>query len=506
LRFIFDIHIQMGIVIRQSIKSVIITLGGVLLGALIAVLSTRFFPKNELGFRENLIKVSIWVSYLAIFGFNYTVLIFGQKYPPGHEKRSSFLAITGIIPLVFSVVVSMAFFIMEPYLSEIYNGGDAVMMHQYIWLFPILTLLSSMIGWMEGYLQSLHKTALQNLAREVIARVIYIILIILFALQIINFHAFIWLYVIFYLIPFFFLLYIAMSNPGFHFNYKRGVFSSAEIKEIFRFSGYHMLTVASAVLILQLDVFLLGPLGGLEQVAVYSIATLAISMLRNPTRVIGIAATPAFTKSYNEGDMAGLRDLFSRSSINMQIIGVCMFVLTYINIDNIQDIMAIIKGGYNQIKPLIMILMIGQLFDMITGLNFELIGVSKYYRFNFWIALLLLALVFILNYFMIKEIGIYGAAWATTIGLIIFNIAKTFFLWNKMNIQPFSKATIYVLIAGAIVGFATWIIPYLGNVFVDAICRSTIFALLMWFVLYRIKASPELNDITDNLIHKRRFY
>ncbi|MFA6059318.1 MAG: polysaccharide biosynthesis C-terminal domain-containing protein [Taibaiella sp.] len=204
--------------------------------------------------------------------------------------------------------------------------------------------------------------------------------------------------------------------------------------------------------------------------------------------------------------MTGLRNLFSRSSTNMQIIGVCMFILVYINIDNIQDIMAIIKGGYSQIKPLIMILMIGQLFDMLTGLNFELIGVSKYYRFNFWIALVLVALVFILNYFMIKEIGIYGAAWATTIGFVIFNIAKTFFLWNKMNIHPFSKATIYILITGTIVGFVTWIIPYLGNVFADAIFRSVLFALLMWFALYRIKVSPELNDITDNLIHKRRFY
>ncbi|MFA6059317.1 MAG: oligosaccharide flippase family protein [Taibaiella sp.] len=255
----------MGIVIRQSIKSVIITLGGVLLGALIAVLSTRFFPKNELGFRENLIKVSIWASYLAIFGFNYTVLIFGQKYPPGDEKRSSFLAITGIVPLVFSIIVSIVFFIIEPYLSEIYHDEDAVMMHQYRWLFPILALMTSMISWMESYLQSLHKTALQSLAREIIARIIYIVLIILFALQIISFHAFIWLYVVFYLIPFFFLLYVAMRNPGFHFSYKKGIFSSKEIKEIFRFSGYHMLTVVSTVLILQLDVFLLGRLVGLSK-------------------------------------------------------------------------------------------------------------------------------------------------------------------------------------------------------------------------------------------------
>lgn len=496
----------MGIVIRQSIKSVIVTLGGVMLGALIAVLSTRFFPKHELGFRENLIKVASWTSYLAIFGFNYTVLIFGQKYPPGHEKRSSFLALTGMLPLVMSILVSVLFFAAEPFLYKIYKGRDAAMIHQYLWLFPLLTLMTSAISWMEGYLQSLHKTAIQNLGREVIARVIYIVLIILFALQVITFHTFIWLYVVLYIVPFLFLLYIALRNPGFHFKYTKGQFSPAEIKEIFRFSGYHMLTAASTVLILQLDVFLLGPLGGLDQVAVYSIATLAISMMRNPTRVIGVAATPAFTKSYNEGDMTELKDLFTRSSVNMQIIGVGMFALVYVNIDNIQEIMAIIKGGYHQIKPLIMILMVGQLLDMVTGLNFELIGVTKYFRFNFWIALVLMVLVFVLNYFFIRSFGIYGAAWATTLGLIIFNIAKTVFLWRKMGMQPFSKATSYVFIAGALAGTLAWLIPFLGNVFVDGVVRTFVFGGIMWYGLYKSKVSPELNGITDNLIHKRKFY
>jgi O-antigen/teichoic acid export membrane protein len=496
----------MGIVIRQSIKSVIVTLGGVLLGGLIAVLSTRYFPKNQYGFRENLIKVSVWTSYLAVFGFNYTILIFGQKYPPGHKKRSSFLAITGLFPLAISLVVSTFFFIAEPFLYQIYNGPDAAMMHRYIWLFPVLTLLTSALGWMEGYLQSLHKTAIQNLGREIIARIIYIALIILFAIGVIDFHAFLWLYVVLYIVPFLFLLYIALKNPGFHFKYTKGDFSRAEIKEIFRFSGYHMLTTASTVLILQLDVFLLGPLGGFEQVAVYSLATLAISMLRNPTRVIGIAATPAFTKSYNEGNTAELKDLFARSSVNMQIIGVGMFALVYINIDNIQDIVTLIKGGFGQIKLLIMILMIGQLVDMITGLNFELIGVTKYFRFNFWIALTLMVVVLILNYFLIRIFGIYGAAWATTLGLVLFNAGKTIFLWRRMDMQPFTKAIIPLLVVGALAGGIAWIVPYLGNAFVDAIVRSGVFAILMWVGLYRTKISPELNGITHNIIHKRKLY
>lgn len=478
-----------------------------MLGGLVVILSAKFFPKAELGFRENLIKISSWASYLAIFGFNYTLLIFGQKYPPGHKARPNFLLITLIAPLILTCITCAAYFIAEPYLGNIYKDStDVAMMRRYLILFPLYTFVVTIISWLEGYLLSMHKTALQSFAREILVRVLYIALIVLFAFGIISFTTFMWLFVVIYAAPIIFLLYIAMRNPGFSFGYIKGSIPSAEIKEIFRFSGYHMLTVASTVLILQTDAFLLAPLEGFEMVAIYSIAALAVSMLRNPTKIVGLSATPAFAKSYNEGNMDELHNLFTRSSVNMQIMGVGMFVLVYLNIDNIQLVMGIIQKGYDPIRYLVMILMIGQLADMVTGLNYELIGVTRYYRFNFWIALALLAVVFILNYFLIRLIGIYGAAWATSISLVLFNIAKVAFLWKKMNMQPFSKGSLYVFVAGGIIGGLLWLIPYLGNVFVDVAIRSMLFCMLFWIAVYKGKVSEEVNNLTHNILHKRRLY
>jgi O-antigen/teichoic acid export membrane protein len=499
---------RMGIVIRQSIKSVIVTLAGVVLGGIITIMSPRFFPKAELGFTQNLIKIALLVSYLGLFGFNYTLLIYGQKYPPGHKARGTFLTITGIVPLVFSLLVCSGYFTLKERIIASYQSNDEILMRQYFVLFPLLTFCSFLISWLEGYLQSLHKTALQNFAREILSRIIYITLIILFALQVISFAVFIWLYVLFYLVPFLFLLIISLRNQGFRFEYKTGLFSGKEIREIFRFSGYHMLTVVSTVLIIQADSILLAPLdkNGFEAVAVYGVASMVIAMLRNPTRVIGIAATPAFTQSYNEGNIKELKDLFSRSAINMQIIAAGMFALVYLNIDNIQGAMSLVQKGYEEIKALILILMVGQLVDMFSGLNFELIGVTKYYRFNFWIAVFLLVVVFVLNYFLIQRIGIYGAAWATSIGLAVFNILKTIFLWKKMRMQPFNFATLKVLAAGALAFGVAWLLPFLFNVFADGIIRSIVFCGLFWFFLFMLKISGELNEITLNIIRKRRLY
>ncbi len=54
--------------------------------------------------------------------------------------------------------------------------------------------------------------------------------------------------------------------------------------------------------------------------------------------------------------------------------------LVYLNIQNIQGAMSLVQKGYEEIKGLIMILMIGQPF-ICFGLNFEVIGITKYYRF-----------------------------------------------------------------------------------------------------------------------------
>jgi O-antigen/teichoic acid export membrane protein len=498
----------MGIVVRQSVKSVLVTLAGSVLGALVTILSMRYFLRAEFGFTKNLITIAIQISYLGLFGFNATLLIYGQKFPPGHKLRGSFLSICALAPVVFSLMICLLWFLFKERFLSFYKAGDAALIRKYFILFPVLSLLSVGVSWFEGYLQSLHKTALQNFAREILARLIYIGLILCYALNWLSFGGFLWTYVILYLIPLAFLVLIAKRNKGLVFNWERGAFSSAEIREFLRFSGYHMLTVISSVLILQLDVVLLGPLAkdGLEAVAIYGVAALAVSMLRNPTRVIGIAATPSFSQHYQEGKIKELRTLFLRSSVNMQILGFAMFILAYLNINSIQVLAGLVQSGYSQIKGIILILMIGQLADMITGLNYELIGVTKYYRFNFWIAIALLIIVFILNYFLIRHIGIYGAAWATSIGLVMFNIAKSIFLWRKFRMQPFQKSFWLILLAAGLSWLVAWSLPYLANVWVDLVLRSALMILVFGALLLWWKISPELNELTRNVWYKKKLF
>jgi O-antigen/teichoic acid export membrane protein len=143
---------------------------------------------------------------------------------------------------------------------------------------------------------------------------------------------------------------------------------------------------------------------------------------------------------------------------------------------------------------------------MVTGLNYELIGVTRFYRFNFWIAIIFVTIVLVLNLLLIQRMGIYGAAWATTIGLVIFNISKTVFLWYKMKLQPFSRKTWTVMLSVLLIAGVCWIIPYTLNVIVDTAIRSIVFCVLLWIVLYKTAVSPEINGLTSNIIRKRKLF
>lgn len=498
----------MGVVARQSIKSVLVTIAGITLGGLVTILSFHYFSKSEYGFTQNLLNIGGSAALFSLMGFSSGILIRGQKYPKGHPARSTFLTISVVIPLAFTICISILFFLFKNQFIGLYQEQDAAQIEEYFILFPIITFILVAFVWLEGYMQSLDKTAVQAFARELLFRVFYISLILLFGFRIIDYKQFIWSLSLAYIIPVMYLVWVAKKHGGFQFKYKKGHISKAEIKELTSFSAYHMLTQLSMVLLFQLSMLLLAPLAidGLESVAVFTVASYVIGVLRSPTRILGVAVTPTFSRIYLEGKMKELGELFRRSTINLQLIGLASFALVYLNIDTIQTLTSYIQSGYGAIKGLIIILMIGQLADMLFGFNYELIGISKYYKYNFWLAIGILVIVFLLNYYLIIQYGVEGAAWATTLGIIIYNFMKAWFLWTKYKIQPFSYKSLQLILISIFCFFLVWWIPLIINIYFDLIIRSTIFVSIFTFFCIKFKISEELHQFLSKLLKERRPY
>src|SRR5690606_15459578 len=145
-----------------------------------------------------------------------------------------------------------------------------------------------------------------------------------------------------------------------------------------------------------------------------------------------------------------------KSSLNQLILGGLVYILIWASIDNFY---ALQKDEYALGKFVFLFLGLSQIINMAFGVNGIIINVSKYYRFDTVTSILLACFTIVTNFIFIPIYGITGAAMATTLSILIFNVVRYKYLLNKINIQPFSLKTLGVVII-LITGFAvTYILP-----------------------------------------------
>ena len=123
------------------------------------------------------------------------------------------------------------------------------------------------------------------------------------------------------------------------------------------------------------------------------------------------ASFTVLAKAFADNDMPKARDIFLRSSINILIPTVGIAVLLCCNLENA---ITVIKNGYTAIIPVFAILFIGNIVNIATGMNDQVLSIANYYKFNFYLSLFLMGVLFLLIRMLVPRYGIYGAAWSTT--------------------------------------------------------------------------------------------
>jgi len=136
---------------------------------------------------------------------------------------------------------------------------------------------------------------------------------------------------------------------------------------------------------------------------------------------------------------------------------------------------------------------LAKLFDMATGLNSQIIGYSKYYKFNFYSVMILGLLNTVFNYVLIHRMGISGAALATLISMTLFNVFKLWYVKKKFGIWPFTMKDLYILMITIGLGTMVYFIPAGDNNYVQIIVRSGIFTLLFWAIAIKFDFSPQVS-------------
>ena len=235
---------------------------------------------------------------------------------------------------------------------------------------------------------------------------------------------------------------------------------------------------------------------GIHDAGVYNLATYIANLIQVPQRSIVAATIPVLSLAWKEKNKTEIQRIYSRSSINLLLVGLFIFILVWLNIKEAFQILHI-QSDYLAGIEVVFILGISKLIDAGTGVNAQIIATSTKWRFEFITGVILIILFLPLNYWLIKEMGIIGSAYANLISFSVYNLIRFLFLWKKFNLQPYNQKT-FLSILLAIVGFliANAVGNYLAG-FSGIILKSLLFGVIFITGIFVMKLTPDAMQLYE---------
>jgi O-antigen/teichoic acid export membrane protein len=489
----------MGVVIKQGIMSSTAAYIGVLIGYINAIiLMPNFMAREEIGLFRTMISASMILSYFGLYGMSSTIVRFHSRYLKDNKNVAELYGFALKVILVAVVIVLICLLVFKNQFFLFFEE-KAPELNQYYLVISILVVEIVIFN----YLQILAKVNLDifvaNAIRDVFYKLCHIGVVLLFGFGIITFSQYIFSHLFIY-----FLLILSMyAGSVKRFNIKISLFSRTSVNrgELLTFASYALLAGLGSIIFLQIDQIFISKYLGLAANGVYTTAVFMAVVIELPRRYIGEISSPIISKSFAIRDFNAINQHYKKASLNLLLLGGILFLLIVINLKNIYDLM---PNGEKYLNGYWVVIIIGltRLLDMTFSLNSEIISLSKYFRANVVIVVLLCVILVALNVILIPEFQLIGAALAVFITYLMYNLIKMVFLWIKYRFNPFSIRTLWaLLILGILLGFNS-LIPYTVNAIIDATVRSLIIVIIFGIIVTVSGISREITGIKDFVVNQ----
>jgi len=489
----------LGIVLKQSFYNAIITYTGILLGfVLTVILYPHILSPDQYGLTRVLISASFISSQFAHLGIRNSIIKFFPFFKNVSGKEHGMLFWVLIIPMIGFLLFGLLFWLFQDLLVEFYIDQAPLFVEYYLWVLPI-TFFLLYFEVFNSYLRSLRDSTSGSIVNEILQRIFVIVFLAIYFFGLIDFSTFLLLFAISYaaqpilLITQIYRMGELRLAPNFNILRKK------VIKGVSTYGIYSLLGGLTTILVWNVDIMMLGSMAGLADTAIYAIAFYVASVIAVPQRSIEKIASP-LVADYIENRQWNLVDeIYKKTSLNQCLTGILVFGLIWLNVDLL---FLILPDEYAAGVWVVLIIGIGKMIDLITGVNGAILVNSKHFRVAFYTNLLLVFLTIATNYLLIPRYGINGAAIATAFSVFLYNAVKYFYVWWKLNTQPLTARTGIVLLLGvaAILLPATFInfdamIPELA-------AKNLIFLFIFLFPVLYFELSNDFNHMIYQFLSK----
>jgi O-antigen/teichoic acid export membrane protein len=498
----------MGIIQKQGSRSSVYIFLGFIIGAFnMLVLYPYFLSTEQIGLTRAILDTGLTLATLCTFGTIPIINKFGPYYQNYLSvKKNDLPIITFVIGLIgFSLLLLVGFYNKEFILRKL--GKSPSLVEHFNVIYPF-TLLFIVFTWMEAFSWTIKKTVVTNFIKETLVRILNGALIVLFGLGIVDFKTFIFLFSLTYLLPVI-ILGISLIKSG---EWKFNLLSISSVTKrlkgriisfsLFLFAGQFFNILAKTN-----DTFLIVGLKGLSDAGIFTIAVYLATIIEIPQRSILSISVPILSESWRTKNLKNINDIYTKSVSNLMLIACFLYGIILLNMSNLIEFMNLVShknaSNFAPLFNLFLILGLGKLIDMSTGMNGAIIGTSNYWKFDFISNLVFITTAIPLNYVLIKQFGLTGLAISNLGTLLIFNFIRYLFLYYKFKFQPYQIKHLVLLISFGVVLFLLGLIPHMGNFLMDGAIRSIVYFVVFYAMVYLIKPAPELTNMFFDFLEKK---
>ncbi|MDW9382573.1 lipopolysaccharide biosynthesis protein [Chryseobacterium sp. JV558] len=261
-------------------------------------------------------------------------------------------------------------------------------------------------------------------------------------------------------------------------------------KEFFNYSFFGFLGTFGNYL--AINSFMIGEFMGMEEVGIYSVLYALISLISIPQLGLFNISAPIINKTLADGDMEELDRFHKKTSLTLYFLGAVLFSCIMVGFPYLTQFMP--KNGtmLREYEPVVWIWGSAVLIDLATGFNGNIISLSKYYRFNILVMLLLAGLTIGLNYYFIKntDLKLIGIALSTAISLSIYNVVKIVFNYFVFKVSPLSIEMIFVSIICTLAITVAIVLPNFNSNLINLIYKPAVVLVLIYIGNYFTKIFP----------------
>lgn len=480
----------MGIIRSQSIKNSINLYIGIIVGAINTILVFPFvFVENPeyWGLLQLLVSYSIIISSFSHLGTPHILI----RYFPIFKDKAKLISFSFTLALLGFLLFLLVFFSCKPlYIDYI---SDNPLLLEYLFLVVVLVFSTIFFDILNSISRSHLDSSTPIFLNDVLIRLITLLLLVFYHFKLIDFKLFIYLYVASYFLKLIILFFIQMFKKRIPLLIS---WNKHEVKELLRYGLYVILGSGAAILVSRVDIIMIEYYLDLKYVAFYGLAFFIGSVIKVPARSVTSISTPLIASAFKENRLDKVLEIYKKTSINLLIISSLMFLVIWLNID---DILHILPEKFQAGKYVVLFVGLSQVVNLACGLNGLIIINSKYFKADLIFNVVLLTFIVITNILFIPKMGINGAALASLLSIIIHNVIKLIYIYVKMKIQPFDLQSIKIVFISVLIYFIIDLIPMFDNGILSVIVKTILILSVFIPLVISMNISNDINDFYKNL-------